>query len=90
MTELTVSDPLYNPLEISIHKQIPTILTNETKTRTFIGLKVAEHSDLFLQKLVTVVDKTITKTAGGLGSDNNLFYIDPVFHVSLLSCSGDV
>ena len=51
---------------------------------------MGEHSDLFLQKLVTVVDRSISNT-GGLSHDHqNLFYTDPVFHVSLLSCSGDV
>uniref|UniRef100_A0A182RH16 U6 snRNA phosphodiesterase n=1 Tax=Anopheles funestus TaxID=62324 RepID=A0A182RH16_ANOFN len=59
------------------------VYVNEERTRTFVGVRVAEESYGPLNELVTSVDECLADYK------LPLFYADRSFHVSILWCLGD-
>ncbi|XP_065095310.1 U6 snRNA phosphodiesterase 1 [Ochlerotatus camptorhynchus] len=70
-------------------KRFPIILsdlaiyTNEENTRTFLAVKVADHSYGSLSSLVEKLDSCMKEYK------LPVFYADPSFHISILWCLGD-
>uniref|UniRef100_A0A182MBL8 U6 snRNA phosphodiesterase n=1 Tax=Anopheles culicifacies TaxID=139723 RepID=A0A182MBL8_9DIPT len=59
------------------------LYVNEERTRTFLGVRVAEESYGPLNELVTSIDECLAEYK------LPLFYADRSFHVSILWCLGD-
>uniref|UniRef100_A0A182SKR8 U6 snRNA phosphodiesterase n=1 Tax=Anopheles maculatus TaxID=74869 RepID=A0A182SKR8_9DIPT len=59
------------------------VYVNEERTRTFLGVRVAEESCGPLNELVTSADECLSEYK------LPLFYADRAFHVSILWCLGD-
>ncbi|XP_052902370.1 U6 snRNA phosphodiesterase 1 [Anopheles moucheti] len=59
------------------------VYVNEERTRTFVGVRVAEESYSPLNELVASVDECLAEYK------LPLFYVDRSFHVSILWCLGD-
>uniref|UniRef100_A0A182K0F9 U6 snRNA phosphodiesterase n=1 Tax=Anopheles christyi TaxID=43041 RepID=A0A182K0F9_9DIPT len=59
------------------------VYVNEERTRTFLGVRVAEESNGPLNKLVTSLDECLREYK------LPLYYTDRAFHVSIMWCLGD-